>query len=52
MQFLNHFLGLLRLSSIHVELSFLECIRANTTNRKSAGALAFHSISNAYMAIH
>jgi lyso-ornithine lipid O-acyltransferase len=52
MCFFNHFLGLLRLSSIQVELSFLEGIRAKTTHRKSAAALAYRSISNAFIAIH
>jgi hypothetical protein len=51
MQFFKHFLGLLRLSSIHLELVFLERIPAETANRKSAAALAYHCISNAFIRI-
>lgn len=51
MQFMNHFLRLLKLRAVNLELIFLENIPAKISDRKRAGKLAFECISKAYVSI-
>jgi 1-acyl-sn-glycerol-3-phosphate acyltransferase len=51
MQFLDHFLGLLKLRTIKLELVFLENIPAEISARKSVAKLAFECISKAYVSV-
>jgi len=52
MQFADHFLRLLKLHTIHLELRVLESVPAEISERKSAAKLAFECISKAYLSVH
>jgi 1-acyl-sn-glycerol-3-phosphate acyltransferase len=51
MQFLDHFLGLLKLHTVNLELVFLESVPAEVSKRKSVAKLAFECISKAYVGV-
>ena len=52
MRFIEHLLGLLHLRLIDLEVTFLECVPAEISDRKSVATLAFRCISDAYVAVH
>lgn len=51
MKFLHHFLGLLKLHAVDMELIFLESVPADIPERKSAARLAYECVSKAYVGI-